>query len=444
MLEPFQNNLFRTLRISPESRMLVAVSGGMDSVSLLHLLARSNVAAGVAHVNYQLRGDESDGDEAFVRELADSFGLPLFITRFETTEYALRNGLSIQMAARKLRYDWFQTLAVANGYDYIATAHHLDDQIETFFINLMRGTGLDGLKGIGAKSGNLIRPLLPFYRSDIEAYVKSNRLEFREDSSNKETDYLRNRVRHHLIPVLDELQPAFRRIMAGNLRNISDAGALFHKAVEALKSGVMSGAESEVEISLPKLLRTDFPELLLFEILEEYGFNSRQVQQIWQSLESQPGKLFHTSTHRLVKDRDKLIIQPVEYKESQAVETLIDQETTEIFSPVHLLVQTIKRTEDSQIVADPDVAFLDLDSLHFPLMVRKWKLGDRFKPLGMKGTMKLSDFFISQKYSLIEKENAWLLSDAQDEIVWIVGQRISDHRRIKPTTKAIYMVRWIQ
>lgn len=442
MLESFQTNLFKSLSIPTGSRILTAVSGGRDSVALLHLLVRSNVQVAVAHVNFQLRGDESDDDEAMVHKLAEAYALSFYVTHFDTAEFARERGLSIQMAARKLRYDWFQTLAAEHGWQFIATAHHLDDQIETFFINLLRGTGLEGLKGIAAKNGNIIRPMLAFSRSDIEEYIKTHQLEFREDSSNKETDYLRNRIRHQLIPVLSELQPAYRNIMAGNLRNLSDAAVLYNNAIETLKNGVVSGKESVVSISLPELLQNDFPELLLYEILCDYSFNSQQVQQIWQSLDSQPGKIFLSPTHRLLKDREQLIIQTLETKENQPAETQIEQETTEVFYPIHLQVQLIQRNDDFQVVANPDIAILDLDCLRFPLKIRKWKQGDRFKPLGMKGSMKLSDFFVSQKYSLIEKENAWLLTDAGDEIIWIVGHRISDHHRIKTTTKTIYKVRW--
>jgi tRNA(Ile)-lysidine synthase len=440
MIEEFKSQLFRRLQIPASARILVAVSGGMDSVALLHLLRSAEIETSLAHANFQLRGDESDSDELFVKNLADAFGLPFYCMRFDTTHFFEKEGISTQMAARKLRYAWFEEIAAGDCWDYIATAHHMDDQIETFFINLLRGTGISGLKGIPARGGRIIRPLLTFYRSDIEAWVKTHRLDYREDSSNFKTDYLRNRIRHHLIPALDDLQPSFRKIMAGNIDHLTAAEAFFRDGINEMAKTILEKTESETKISVPGLRQSGHGPLLLHEILQPLAFSTTQTQQIWQALDGQAGKTFYSHTHRLVKDRNQLIVQALTGAGNDEGEFVIEKDTSEILTPLHLQFQVRTRDIDFQPVADPNQAFLDHDTIQFPLKLRKWRQGDRFKPLGMKGRMKLSDFFTSNKFSLADKEKAWLLTDADDEIMWIIGHRIAQPYRIKAGTKSVLAI----
>lgn len=443
MEEKIKFHLFQKLQIPPHARILVAVSGGMDSVALLHLLKILDFTIAVSHVNFQLRGDESNSDETFVKELAAQYGIPFYSKCFDTKSFADKEGISTQMAARNLRYEWFEQLATQHQWDFIATAHHLDDQIETFFINLLRGTGLSGLKGIPAKSGLIIRPLLPFYRSEIEEYVKTRRLDYREDSSNFKTDYLRNRIRHQLLPLLDEMQPSFRKVMAGNLDHLMAAENFFREAIAEHTKGMLRKGDSGLQISIAQILQSNHPELLLHEILQDYGFSTTQTKQIFQALDSQPGKIFFTDTHRLIKDRDLLLLQPLSELDGDESGMVIEEDITEIFCPLHLQFQTLARDIDFQPSPDPDKAFLDLATLNFPLKVRKWKQGDRFKPLGMKGQMKLSDFFVANKFSIAEKERTWLLTDNADNIIWIIGHRIADQNRIRPATRSVYSIAYI-
>ncbi|MBE0661059.1 MAG: tRNA lysidine(34) synthetase TilS [Bacteroidales bacterium] len=443
MWEKFKLHLSQDLKIVKQSRILVAVSGGMDSVALLHLLNKAELAIGVAHVNFKLRGDESDRDEIFVKELTDQYKLPFYSVHFATGDFADKESISIQMAARQLRYEWFEKIAASNNYDFLATAHHLDDQIETFFINLLRGSGIGGLKGIPVRTGIFIRPLLPFHRSEIEAYVKSNRLDFREDSSNLKSDYLRNRIRHHLIPLLEDLQPSFRKVMASNLKHLSSAEAFYREAIGHLSSGIIRNEESGTIISIQNLLESSHPELLLHEILQEYGFTTGQTQQIFLATSAQPGKIFRSETHRLIKDRDNFILQSLNEIDDDKAGYTVECDTIEVVHPICLQFKTIERNIDFHPFADPDKAFLDFDTIKFPLMIRKWKQGDKFKPLGMSGHVKLSDFFIANKMSLSDKEKIWLLTDAGDQILWIIGYRIAGQNRIKQSTKTVFMIEWL-
>lgn len=443
MWEKFKLHLSQDIKIVEQSRILVAVSGGLDSVALLHLLNKAELEIGVAHVNFKLRGDESDRDEAFVKELADQYKLPFYSVHFATGDLADKEGISIQMAARQLRYEWFENIAASNNYDFVATAHHLDDQIETFFINLLRGSGIGGLKGIPVRTGIVIRPLLPFHRSEIEAYVKTYRLDFREDSSNLKSDYLRNRIRHHLIPLLDELKPSFRKVMANNLEHLSATEAFYREAIGRLSSGISRHEESGVYISIQNLLNSSHPELLLHEILHDFGFTTSQTQQIFIATEAQSGKMFFSETHRLIRDRENFILQRLCDIAGDEPGFSIENDTAEIFTPLHLQFQTYIRDIDFHPFADPNIAFLDFNTIMFPLVIRKWKQGDRFKPLGLSGHVKLSDFFIANKLSISDKEKIWLLTDASDQILWIIGFRIAGNFRIRPSTKTIFMIEWL-
>jgi tRNA(Ile)-lysidine synthase len=440
MIEKLRKHLTVTLNIPARAKILVAVSGGMDSVALLHMLQQLDFDAGVAHANFQLRGDESDGDEVLVENIAANLGLKFYCKHFNTKTFATANKISTQMAARQLRYQWFTALCDEHGWQFIATAHHMDDQLETFFINLLRGTGLEGLKGIPARQDRIIRPLLPFLKTEIEGYVREQRLSFREDSSNAGLDYLRNRIRHRLLPLLDELSPAFRKVMPANLEHLAQAGAHLSEAVEKFRAQVLSFENETVLISISKIQQSKHAALMLHELLQDYGFQATQSHQLLKALDGRSGATFYSATHRLIKDREKLIIQPLDSLENNDEILFVSEETAEIFSPIHLQFQIIPLDDSFIIQPDPAKACLDFDTLIFPLKIRKWQTGDRFQPLGMKGSMKLSDFFITHKFSIAEKEKIWLITDAENNIVWIAGCRISQKNRITASTSRIFLI----
>lgn len=419
-----------------QSRLLLAVSGGVDSVSLVDLCLKLNLNFGVAHCNFSLRDAESDGDQEFVKSLASDLDLPFYTISYNTKEMAEELGISIQMAARKLRYDWFEEIALANGYAHIVTAHHLDDQIETFFINLIRGTGLSGLHGIPVKKGRIVRPLLFATSQQIRNYAAESKLKWREDSSNLTDKYLRNKIRHQIIPILIELNPAFRETMSETFYRLKEVNAIFKQKIEDGRADLIEETETETRILLSWLDEFGEHSTWLYELLKPFGFNFTVIKEIVQSLHGQSGKIFLSSTHRLVKDREHLIITPLERKEvKDKQQYLIHADTRSIVSPLQLKFDIINN-EKLTIIKESNHALIDFDKLAFPLVLRKWHPGDRFIPLGMKNFKKLSDFFINEKMSLSEKENTWLLLSGY-EIVWISGRRIDNRFKINKQTKTV-------
>ena len=416
--------------------MLLAVSGGVDSVSLVDLCLKLKLNFGISHCNFSLRGAESDADEVFVRELATDLDIPVFITRFRTKEKAEEMGVSTQMAARKLRYDWFEEIAAKHGYSHIVTAHHLDDQIETFFINLLRGTGLNGLHGIPVKKGKIVRPLLFATSQQIRDYAAENNLSWHEDSSNVTDKYLRNKIRHQIIPVLTEMNPAFRETMSETFYRLKEVNNIFKQKIEDGRADLIEETETETRILLSWLDEFGEHATWLYELLKPYGFNFTVIKEIVQSLSGQSGKIFLSATHRLVKDREHLIITPLEKENTEEQSPLyIYRETRSIDDPLRLKFEILENVQ-LNLIKENNHAFIDLDKLHFPLVLCRWKPGDRFYPLGMKNPKKLSDFFIDQKMSLSEKENTQLLV-SEDKIVWIAGQRIDDRFKVTKKTKTV-------
>nr|WP_282189193.1 tRNA lysidine(34) synthetase TilS [Maribellus sp. YY47] len=416
---------------------MLAVSGGIDSMVLLHLFEKSELEYGVAHCNFQLRGDESDGDERFVREYVQMHGIPSFFETFDTTEYARVSGISIEMAARELRYAFFERIRCEHHYNWIATAHHQDDLIETFFLNLSRKTGIKGLTGIKDKAGFLIRPLLFAGREEIEQYAAQNYLEYREDSTNSEVVYQRNFLRHKILPLFSELNPAFKKNLLASIDNLRDAEQVYTSVLNRNKEQVVEDENGEIRISIEKLRTTPFPQLLLLEALSLLHFNPSVIDEVFQSLDAEPGKQFFSPTHRLVKDREFLFVAPLKEQSEQLF--YIEESDIELFKPIQL---SIEKTGAAgfNIIKSPDVACIDLDTIQFPLLIRKWKQGDYFQPLGMKGMKKVSDFFIDQKIPLHEKENTWLLCSGK-KIVWIMGRRLDDRFKVSPETQRILVLR---
>lgn len=415
-------------------KVLVAVSGGIDSMVLLHMLRKAGYAVSVAHCNFNLRGQESDGDEAFVKNYCQKEKLTLHNETFNTADVADETGESIQMAARRLRYTWFDALCITHGYSAVATAHHANDVAETFFVNLSRGTGLAGLTGIKPKHGNVVRPLLFAQRADIEAYAIANKISWRDDSSNQSVKYRRNRIRHEVIPVFNQINPAFNKSIITTIQRLEQANTLLKNYMATQLADVMAETGSRIFVSIDKLKELKPLSLYLFEIVHSYGFNAEQVDELEQALGKTPGARFYSTSHELIRDREFLIIQPKEEKHYKHYS--IDAELNTTYLPVKLKAQKIAAADKLHLVNPPTVALLDMAKLAFPLTLRKPQQGDKFKPFGMQTHKLLSDFFKDSKLSAAKKEDAWVLVSGHD-IIWVVGYRIDDRFAVKPTTSSV-------
>lgn len=433
MLNQFLENIREKKLFDTRQKILLAVSGGIDSMVMLHLFEKSGFDYGIIHCNFQLRGAESDSDEEFVKTQVLIHGVPAFFKRFDTEEYAQINGISIEMAARELRYEYFEKIRLENDYDYIATAHHSDDLIETFFLNLTRKTGIKGLTGIKDKAGKIIRPMLFASRADIEKYASEQYIEFREDSTNSEVVYQRNFLRHKILPLFSSLNPSFKKNLLASIENLKDAEAVYSGFFDAEKQKVVENATDSQIINIEKLKQSSQPRLLLLEILSESDFNPSVVDEVFQSLDTESGKQFFSQTHRLVKDRQKLFITKLAEPENRIF--YIESDDVELFEPFDIKIEKLSG-KDFRIRKEHDIACLDLEKLEFPLLIRKWQEGDYFQPLGMSGFKKLSDFFIDEKIPVHQKENTWLLCSGE-KIVWVMGMRIDNRFKISSATSKI-------
>jgi tRNA(Ile)-lysidine synthase len=432
--EQFKNFIQQQNLLSSGDKILLTVSGGIDSMVMMSLFSKFGSHCIVAHCNFGLRGDESDNDEKFVNEHANLLGFPFISKRFDTEFYAETNKLSIQMAARELRYEWFRQLAKTHQCKVIAIAHNRDDMLETFFINLGRGTGIKGLTGIQPKNDEIIRPLLFASRVDIEEYSRENNVPFREDSSNSSDKYQRNFIRHQVIPTIEKVFPKFRETLTGNISKFNDTADLYQYALAQIIPQVITKKNSLVYINIAGVLATPSPKTILYEILAGFNFTPLTSEEIYNCRYAEPGKQFFSNTHKLVKDREHFIIERME--ESQLNKFYIEQDVMEIKEPLHLEISVYDRTDDFAIIKDNTFAQLDFEKLSFPLILRKWNTGDYFYPLGMTGIKKLSDFFVDLKLSVIDKEKVWILASGS-EIVWIVGKRIDNRFKITPETRKI-------
>ena len=438
MLNPFKNFISEENLFLKDDKILVAISGGIDSVALCHLMHDAEYSFGIAHCNFQLRGDESDGDEKFVKQLAKDFGVNFHVKKFETKKHSEENNISIQMAARELRYSWFEDIREKNKYHSVAVAHHLDDETETFFINLVRGTGIAGLHGIKPKTGNIIRPLLFTNRTEIEKYINKKKIKFREDSSNSSDKYLRNKIRHQLIPLLKEMNPDIKDSLSSTIARIGKIENIFNEVVENEKRKIITKEESLIKLDIKAILKLNEKEIYLYEFLKPYGFNGDMISKIVSSLKAESGKIFLSSSHKLVKDRDYLLITSLDNTAKQE-DYKITAESTLITVPLKIKFSVSNIDKDFKIPNNKNIATLDYDKLNFPLTMRTWEAGDFFYPIGMKGKKKLSDFFTDIKLSLFEKDNTWILCNGS-EIAWIVGQRIDERYKVTEETKKIIKI----
>ncbi|MCB2221244.1 MAG: tRNA lysidine(34) synthetase TilS [Bacteroidetes bacterium] len=416
------------------STILLSVSGGMDSMVMTHLFILKEIPIAIAHCNFKLRGAESEENEAFVAKFAEENRIPYFIKSFDTKAYAKKHRISIQMAARELRVNWLEKLMEEHQFDSYATAHHLDDQIETFFINLFRGTGLTGIHGILPRQGKLIHPMLFAYRSELEDFAQQNNIPYSMDSSNLKTDYDRNKIRHDLIPMLVKMKPEIKKILTGNIENFRVAEAVYEQYIQKIKNQLVQTKADLWMIRIDKLMLLPNPTVYLFELIREFNFNFSQAKSIINSTGSVSGKQFYSLTHRLSMDREFLLVQSI--KSPARVEFSIEKEEEVIHRPFIMELTKQTRSTSYTIPNDPNIAALDATQLKFPLIIRHWKEGDFFYPLGMKHKKLLSDFFIDQKLSIPQKENTWIL-ESEGKIAWIVGHRIDERFKISKQTKQI-------
>jgi tRNA(Ile)-lysidine synthase len=447
MFEAFQHFIKQEKLFDADSALLIAVSGGLDSVVLLQLLNRlvqevpefSGLRLGIAHCNFSLRGKESDDEEFFVESLSKQYGLPYYTNRFDTQYFAQTEKVSIQMAARALRYEWFEKIRNQNNYQYITAAHHQNDAVETVLINLIKGTGIAGLHGIASKKDLLIRPLLFATRKEISQYAIANNIHHKEDSSNSSTKYIRNKIRHEVIPVLTAINPHIEKTFQQNIERIRDVELIFQQFIEAKKIESINQDGDSTYIHIEKIKLVSGLPTVLFEILRYWQFNAGTVSDILECLDKQAGKLFFSPTHRLLKDREYLVINPINKEENTPASYSISAGQTEHQQGINLQFQNLKKENINTFQLPSFNALLDCDLLHFPLTLRKWQAGDSFYPFGMKHQKKLSDFFIDKKISLAEKEKIWVLL-SENKIVWVIGFRIDDRFKITAETKNVLFV----
>lgn len=435
MIRAFRNFIVEKELFDRRDKILVTVSGGVDSVVMLDLLHRLEMDCVIAHCNFNLRGDESDGDQRFVEQLAQKYGYPLFVESFQTLEMASQNGISIEMAARDLRYNWFESLRQEQGCQWISVGHHTDDVVETLFINLCRGTGIRGLSGIKARNGYVVRPLLNFTRKQLLDYAREFKLEFREDSTNAGLDFVRNKIRHQILPVLQEINPSIRETLMENIHHFSEVEKIYHQSIDNQRQKWVSGDDNGLTISLQGLKQMSAPATFLFEILAPLGFHFRDVQHMAKSIDGISGKVFYSSTHRVIRDRDHFFVSPIEKLEDS--EFQINESDLQISYPIAMNMEQLEKPADFRFSTQKHIACVDASRLRFPLLLRRWQKGDSFHPIGMKGHKKVSDYFIDQKFTLKQKENTWLLISG-NEIVWVVGHRLDDRFKITKQTQRLY------
>ena len=436
MKEQIQQYIIQHQLLSGEKPVVVGISGGADSVALLHILVSLGYKCIAAHCNFNLRGDESFRDEQFTIDFTKRLQIPLCKISFETNKYAQENRLSVEMAARELRYRWFEELLNTYDADAVAVAHHRDDSVETLLINLTRGSGLTGLTGIKPKNGNVVRPLLCVSREDIYAYIENNGLEYVTDSSNSSDIYTRNFIRLKVIPLLEEINPSVKASLARTANHLYDASLIYNHSIEEARKVIIQNNR----LSISALLSFPAPATILYEMLKPYGFSRTVCESIFTVLEKDSGKIFYSSTHRLLKDRSDLLIDVLSGEDNRAY--LINLEDDNVDLPVELKPEIVVIKESYQIEKDKKFAYFDFDKLSFPLVLRHWQEGDWFVPFGMKGKKKISDYFSDKKFSLFDKEKTWLLCSGQD-VIWIVGERTDNRYRIEKTTKRVLKLKFI-
>ena len=440
LLESFQRYIAENDLATHDDRILLTVSGGVDSMVMLSLFTRSGYRVGVAHCNFQLRGAESDEDEELVAREAARCGVPCYNRRFDTAGEMERTGESMEMAARRLRYAWFDALSRKEGYTVIAIAHHIDDSIETFFINLLRGTGLRGLTGISTQVGKVIRPLMFASRKEILEYAAQNRIPFREDSSNRSTKYLRNKIRLGLIPRIREINPKFTELMRKNIGRLTDAQLFIDHGIERIRREAVTSQGDTDTIRVDRIDPAFPREFVIYELLNSaYGFKGDVIDALCHALNHDAtGRRFYARDRMATIDRGAIIVTPI--APDDECRTTVERGAVRSYCGNAVLYYEYCDIDDIQTFGTPEqVAQIDADKLRFPLTLRRWREGDWFIPFGMAGRKKVSDFLIDAKVSMPEKERQFVLLSG-DEIVWLVGRRIDDRYRLTPDTENVLRI----
>jgi tRNA(Ile)-lysidine synthase len=454
LLKEFIKNIEQQNLFQKNDYLLLAVSGGADSVALCELCFQAGFHFEIAHCNFQLRGEESERDEEFVRRLGDKYWTKVFVKKFDTKKYAEENKVSIQVAARELRYAWFDELLkdderqtttdnqepashILHPTSYILTAHHANDNIETLLMNFFKGTGIKGLQGILLKQGKIIRPLLFAKREEILSYIKENNLSFVEDSSNNSDKYTRNYFRHKLIPSIQKVFQQVDENLINNIERFKEIEILYHQSIDLHKKKLLEPKENEIHIPVLKLLKSKPLKTITYEIIKDYGFTSHQTDEAITLLYAESGKYILSATHKIIRNRNWLIIAPINTLEANHI--LINETDAEVDFELGKLKLKKRHDWNEKPSGSQDVATLDIKNINFPLLLRKWKQGDYFYPLGMPGKKKLSKFFIDQKMSLTDKEKIWVI-ESDKKIIWIVGKRIDDRFKITDKTKEVLSI----
>ncbi|MBU2650827.1 MAG: tRNA lysidine(34) synthetase TilS [Bacteroidetes bacterium] len=440
MLQQFKEFIRSRDLFDEKSMILLTVSGGIDSVVMAELFREAELNFSIAHCNFQLRGEDSEEDERFVTALAKSYNTGFFTARFDTREYADSRGISIQMAARELRYSWFEEIRREGNFNFIATGHQMDDLVETFFINLLRGTGITGLTGIPVKTGTIVRPLLFATREQIQEYASLKGLSFREDRSNNEIKYLRNFIRHRIIPLFQKQQPDFNRTIFETTQRLKLAQHAYSNYIEDLRKQFLQQDGERVILKLDFLKNLDEQESVLFELIRPFGFSYAVTMDICRALGGTPGKTFLSSSHRISLDRNVLLID--ELIEERSEKFFIPRCQKKISQPFQLTFK-VEKIDEFRIIDNPDLAFLDYEKIEFPLILKNWEKGDFFYPLGSSGHKKISDFLIDKKIPLPDKNKIWLLCSAGN-IVWIIGHRIDHRFRVTKDTRKVLVVSYFR
>ncbi|MGS2760835.1 tRNA lysidine(34) synthetase TilS [Sinomicrobium sp. M5D2P9] len=424
MLRLFEEHIEKEFPFLKRARLLIAISGGIDSVVLVRLCHAAGLDIALAHCNFHLRGEDSDGDEKFVRELAKELGADINVVHFQTEDYARKKGTSIQIAARELRYNWFDRLLNERKGEYLLTAHHADDSLETFLINLSRGTGIEGLSGIPPVNGKIVRPLLPFSREQVFGCLQENNWPWREDSSNADTKYLRNKVRHNVVPELKTLSADFLQQFGRTQRHLAECETILMKHVNEIRERIMRKEGERWIISVEELNKLHPQESYLYYLFKDFSF---PVDEIRKLLNAMSGKQITSGRFIMLKDRENLFVEPLKKEEDSCF--VIDAGTEEVRNPIHL------RFSETEIIGNngKNTVAIDKDKLNYPLKLRKWEKGDYFYPFGMTNRKKLSKFFKDEKISVLDKQNTWLLCSG-DAIVWVVGYRLDNRYKITPET----------
>ena len=422
----------------PQHKLLLAVSGGMDSAVLCALCAQAELNFSIAHCNFKLRGEESDRDEHFVKELASKYGAPFYLKRFDTAAVSKKNKTSIEETARNLRYAWFDELMknseASKPYSYLLTAHHADDNIETVLMNFFRGTGIKGLRGILPKQNRIVRPLLFATRDEIKSYTEEYHIRFVTDTSNAENNYTRNYFRNELIPGIEKVFPKVKENLLENMKRFTGIEYLYNESITALKNKLIEIKGNEIHIPALKLSKTQPLHTVIHEIFKGYGFSAAQLPQLEKLLKAGSGKYMLSATHRVLKNRNWLIISPLAEAEQQSY-YLIEKNTAAVqFPGGELRIDHLPN--DGKINADADLAYIDAALLEYPLLLRRYRQGDYFYPLGMNRKKKLSRFFSDLKLSLLQKENSWVL-ESNKKIVWIPGYRLDDRFKVTAQTQDV-------